>query len=185
MIRFRSGGWDRYASDLPPLPAALVVEELDVRGAGENSTARWHPSRRQDHVTMLAFTDSQLRTVWTAAYNVPAEKRRVFIERVVARLQLHRGFTDADLDDAVRAALTGLIQSAAWWRRATSRHLGLSKNTTTPASIVRYHNGQQLAYVHFEDEPGRRSAAKLLTKDEARRIAVNIAKLTRLLGRND
>jgi hypothetical protein len=50
---------------------------------------------------------------------------------------------------------------------------------------VRYHNGQQLAYVHFEDEPGRRSAAKLLTKDEARRIAVNIAKLTRLLGRND
>ena len=26
--------------------------------------------------------------------------------------------------------------------------------------IVRDHNGQQLAYVYFEDEPGRRSAAK-------------------------
>jgi hypothetical protein len=35
--------------------------------------------------------------------------------------------------------------------------------------------GQSLAYVYFEDEPGRRSAGKLLSKDEARRI---IAKLS-------
>jgi hypothetical protein len=34
--------------------------------------------------------------------------------------------------------------------------------------VVREHNGQALAYVYFEQEPGRRAAAKLLTKDEAR-----------------
>ena len=37
--------------------------------------------------------------------------------------------------------------------------------------VVRDANRQQLAYVYYESEPGRRSAAKLLTKDEARRIA--------------
>ena len=38
--------------------------------------------------------------------------------------------------------------------------------------VVSDHNRQALTYVYFEDEPGRRSAAKLLSKDEARRIAV-------------
>ena len=46
--------------------------------------------------------------------------------------------------------------------------------------VVRDHNGQALAYVYFEDEPGRRSAAKLLTRNEARRIAVNVDKLRKL-----
>jgi hypothetical protein len=45
---------------------------------------------------------------------------------------------------------------------------------------LRDHNGQQLAYVYYEDEPGRRSAAKLLTRDE-RRIAANAAKLPDLV----
>ena len=46
---------------------------------------------------------------------------------------------------------------------------------TDACFIVRDHNDQALAYVYFEDEPGRRAAAKLLTRDEARRIAEHVA----------
>jgi hypothetical protein len=48
--------------------------------------------------------------------------------------------------------------------------------------IVRDCAGQALAYVYYEEEPGRRSAAKPLRKDEA--DAVNIAKLPALLRKN-
>jgi hypothetical protein len=43
--------------------------------------------------------------------------------------------------------------------------------------IVRDASGWPVAHVNYEDDPGRRSTAKLLTRDEAFLIAVNIAKL--------
>ena len=49
--------------------------------------------------------------------------------------------------------------------------------------VVKDHAGQKLAYVYFEDEPGPRSVAKLLTRDGPWRIAANMAKLyTGLIG---
>jgi hypothetical protein len=39
--------------------------------------------------------------------------------------------------------------------------------------------GQKLVYVYFEDEPGRRSAAKLRSKDEARMIVPELLRRSR------
>jgi K+/H+ antiporter YhaU regulatory subunit KhtT len=47
--------------------------------------------------------------------------------------------------------------------------------------IIRDAKGQALAYVYFEDETARQMSMKRLTRDEARRIAANIAKLPELV----
>ena len=83
-----------------PLPAALVRQKVDI-GA-------------RDDGGMLALSDSQLRSVWATATSLPIEKRGVFLERLVAQLQLRAShFITADLDDAVRLALKGLTQKSA------------------------------------------------------------------------
>ena len=46
-------------------------------------------------------------------------------------------------------------------------------------------NGQWLAYVYSRENPNDAHMAKVLTEDEARRIAAKIAKLPHLLGKGD
>jgi hypothetical protein len=51
--------------------------------------------------------------------------------------------------------------------------------------VVRDANGQALVYVYSRDNEAEALQAKVLTKDEARRIAVNVARLPQLLGKAD
>ena len=46
--------------------------------------------------------------------------------------------------------------------------------------IIRDANGQALSYVYFDDDPHRRAVNKRLTRDEASRVATNIAKLPQM-----
>ena len=51
--------------------------------------------------------------------------------------------------------------------------------------VVRDANGQALAYVYSRANEAEALQAKILTEDEARRVAANIAKLPALLPREE
>jgi hypothetical protein len=51
--------------------------------------------------------------------------------------------------------------------------------------VVRDANGQALAYLYSRDNEVEARQAKVLTKDEARRIDVAIARLPELLGKGE
>jgi K+/H+ antiporter YhaU regulatory subunit KhtT len=51
--------------------------------------------------------------------------------------------------------------------------------------VVRDATGQALAYIYSRDNEDEARQAKVLSKDEARRIAVYIARLPELLGKGE
>jgi hypothetical protein len=48
--------------------------------------------------------------------------------------------------------------------------------------VVRDANGQSLSYIYSKENEAEARQAKVLTSDEARRIAINIARLPELSG---
>ncbi len=56
--------------------------------------------------------------------------------------------------------------------------VALARRSMPGGYVVRDANGQALAYIYSRDNEAEARQAKMLTKNEARRIAINIARLS-------
>jgi hypothetical protein len=115
---------------------------------------------------MMDGDDRFLRAADDAQAPAPAPvPRRPLAPRKISELFRHR------------TTLKSVTGSDGWGVRLLagtacgSETLPLATNGSDACFIVRHRDDQSLAYVNFEEEPGRRTAAKLLTRDKARRIA--------------
>ena len=129
IIPIKRGG-DAY----PPLDHLMSLLRIASqpknarRTAGQTIYAQRHPRMRRVRQSarseprlvqgvreMIALNDAQLKTVMTAAAQVPHEKRDLYLQRVAAMLTLRgRGhFTDSDVNNAVKLALVGMVHEAA------------------------------------------------------------------------
>jgi hypothetical protein len=117
----------------------------------------------------------------SSAFQPPAGSRLPVITARQSRPRRQRGFfrrTFADEPAAFLGPARVLWRVSGWCRAcsngpclsAPSRRHGRMEEQEA-AFHLRNQNGQALAYVYFEEEPGRRATAKLLTNDEAQRIA--------------
>jgi hypothetical protein len=63
---------------------------------------------------MLSLTDGQLKTVMSAAADLPQEKRGLLLRRIAAMINMRgRRFTDDDLIEITKLARTGLAREPA------------------------------------------------------------------------
>jgi hypothetical protein len=94
-------------------------------------------------------------------------------------------FTEGNAAGGHASELEAIQQPAA--RSMTSRRFPppWRADVISGGYVVRDATGQALVYLYSRENPTEALQAKMLTKDKARRIAANIARLPELLGKAD